>query len=532
MTDAAEWWKTGTIYQVYPRSFQDTDADGVGDLEGIRQRIPYLVELGIDAIWLSPVFRSPMKDFGYDISDYRAIDPLFGDMAAFDRLLADAHAAGLKLILDFVPNHTSDQHPWFLASRSSRNDPRRDWYLWEDAAPGGGPPNNWMSNFGGSAWRWDEATGQYYYHAFLTEQPDLNWRNPAVRAAMFDTLRFWLDKGVDGFRVDVVWLMIKDAEFRDNPDNPGWRPGQPDIDRHLQVHSADQPEVHEVIAEMRSVVDEYRDRLLIGEIYLPLRKLMSYYGKDNRGVDLPFNFQLLRAKWDAETIAGLVDDYEAALPVGGWPNWVLGNHDQPRIAARVGDAQARIAAMLLLTLRGTPTLYYGDEIGIGDVTIPVDRIQDPQAKNEPDTSFNRDKSRTPMQWSGAEQGNFSEVEPWLPPTDDRAVRNVEAMRADPNSILGFTRALLALRRKIGPLRTGAYRRLLARGGLFAFERVADGERVGVFLNLSHEPIEIEVPDDYVGAKILLAARSARLDDGLTRRMTLAGDQGFIVRPPS
>ena len=525
-----KWWKTGTIYQIYPRSFQDTDGDGVGDLDGVRRRIPYLVDLGIDAVWLSPIFRSPMKDFGYDISDYRAIDPLFGDMVAFDELLADAHSAGLKLILDFVPNHTSDQHDWFLSSRSSREDPKRDWYLWKDAAPDGGPPNNWMSNFGGSAWQWDEATGQYYYHAFLTEQPDLNWRNPAVRAAMFDAMRFWLDKGVDGFRVDVIWLMIKDAEFRDNPDNPGWRPGMPDIDRHLQVYSADQPEVHDVIAEMRSVVDEYPDRLLIGEIYLPVRKLVSYYGKDNRGVDLPFNFQLLRTKWDAETIAELIDDYEAALPDGGWPNWVLGNHDQPRIAARVGDAQARIAAMLLLTLRGTPTLYYGDEIGIGDVVIPIERIQDPQAKNEPDTNFNRDKARTPMQWASAEHGGFSEAEPWLPLTDDKAMRNVGSMDANSRSILSLTKALLALRRAQPALRTGVYRRLLVGGGLLAFERVENDERVAVFLGFGHEPIEIDVPEPYVGAKILAAVQQTGFEIGLPNKMVLEGGQGLVVMP--
>ena len=528
-TGAMAWWKTGTIYQIYPRSFQDSDGDGVGDLDGIRRRLAHVAGLGVDAIWLSPIFRSPMKDFGYDIADYCAIDPLFGTMETFDRLLAETHAAGLKLILDFVPNHTSDQHDWFLASRSSRRDPKRDWYLWRDAAPGGGPPNNWMSNFGGSAWQWDEATEQYYYHAFLKEQPDLNWRNPAVRAAMFDTLRFWLDKGVDGFRVDVIWLMIKDAEFRDNPDNPGWRPGQPDIDRHLQVHSADQPEVHQVIEEMRAVIDGYPGRLLIGEIYLPIRKLVSYYGKDNRGVDLPFNFQLLRAKWDAATIAGLVDEYEAALPEGGWPNWVLGNHDQPRIAARVGEAQARVAAMLLLTLRGTPTLYYGDELAIGDVTIPFDRIQDPQAKNEPDTNFDRDKARTPMQWSVGEHAGFSDADPWLPLTVDHGTRTVEAMAHDPGSMLALTKALLALRRTEPTLQTGAYRRLAAGNGLFAFERIGPGGRIGIFLNLSAVPVEFDVPSPHVDAAVVLAAQAPQDHDRLPGRLRLAGDQGFVVK---
>ncbi len=330
------WWQTAIIYQIYPRSFSDSNGDGVGDLSGITSRLDYLPELGVDAIWISPIFKSPMKDFGYDIADYQAIEPLFGSMADFDDLLASAHARGLRVILDFVPNHTSDQHPWFLASRSSKTDPKRDWYLWRDPAPDGGPPNNWLSEFGGSAWQFDEHTGQYYYHAFLAAQPDLNWRNPAVVEAMHDVLRFWLRKGVDGFRVDVIWLLIKDAEFRDNPPNPDYGPGKPPHQKLIPLYTTDMPEVHQVIAGMRRVVDEFQDRLLIGEIYLPIDRLVTYYGHDLDGAHLPFNFSLLNTAWDGQKIAKLVSDYEAALPHGGWPNWVLGNHDQPRIASRVG----------------------------------------------------------------------------------------------------------------------------------------------------------------------------------------------------
>jgi alpha-glucosidase len=370
------WWKHGVLYQIYPRSFQDTDGDGVGDLKGISERLEYLEWLGVDAIWISPVYPSPMADFGYDVSDYCSIDPLFGSLEEFDRLVAAAHARKIKVILDFVPNHTSERHPWFLESRASRINPKRDWYIWREGGPDGSPPNNWLSQFGGPAWTREARTGQYYLHSFLPEQPDLNWRNPAVRTAMYDVLRFWLDRGVDGFRVDVIWLLIKDAALRDNPPNPNYRPNEAGIHRFMQVYSADQPETHEVVAEMRFVLDQYDERVLIGEIYLPIERLVTYYGQDLRGAQLPFNFQLLHTAWTAAAVGKLVTDYEGALPPGGWPNWVLGNHDQPRIAARVGEAQARVAAMLLLTLRGTPTMYYGDELGIGRVAIPQKAVKD------------------------------------------------------------------------------------------------------------------------------------------------------------
>ncbi|MDB5687315.1 MAG: alpha-amylase, partial [Rhizorhabdus sp.] len=385
------WWQSGTIYQIYPRSFQDSNDDGVGDLAGIERRLDHLVALGVDAVWLSPIFASPMADFGYDVADYCDVDPLFGNLADFDRLLAAAHHRGLKLLLDFVPNHSSDRHPWFVESRSSRDSAKRDWYIWRDPAPGGGPPNNWISDFGGSAWEYDEASGQYYYHAFLKEQPDLNWRNPDLRAAMMDALRFWFDRGVDGFRIDVLWHMVKAAHFPDNPANPDYHPDMGEMYKVHQLHSTDQPEVHDIAAEMRAIADDYAgDRVLIGEIYLPVERLMMYYGTGAPGVHLPFNFQLIDAPWNARGLAAIIAEYEAALPEGGWPNWVLGNHDRPRIAAKLGEAQARVAAMLLFTLRGTPTLYYGDEIGIGRVDIPAARAVDPRELREPGLGLGRD----------------------------------------------------------------------------------------------------------------------------------------------
>jgi len=523
---APRWWRDETIYQIYPRSFRDSSGDGVGDLEGIRTRLPYLRDLGVDAIWLSPIFASPMKDFGYDIADYCAIDPLFGSMADFDRLLEEAHGHGLKLLLDFVPNHTSDQHAWFQSSRSGRDDLKRDWYIWRDPAPGGGPPNNWISNFGGPAWTFDEATGQYYYHAFLASQPDLNWRNPDVRAAMYDTMRFWLDKGVDGFRVDVIWHLIKDEHLRDNPPNPAYVPGRPEIDRNLQIHSADQPEIHRVTAEMRGVMEEYDERLLIGEIYLPLERLMAYYGKDGTGVHLPFNFQLILSPWRAEEVARIVREYEAALPEDGWPNWVLSNHDQPRIAARTGAAQARLAAMLLLTLRGTPTIYYGDELGTGDVDVPHDRIQDPWAKQEPDASFNRDKARTPMQWSAEPHAGFSQAEPWLPLTADWLARNVEAVETDPASMLQLYRSLLK-RRRHSAFRTGDYRQLGVADDVFSYERCDENGRFAVLLNFASEPRATSLHPAFEDGAILCSTDANRAGSAAGPFM-LGPDEGVVI----
>ena len=310
------WWQRGVIYQVYPRSFQDSNGDGVGDLKGISLRLEHLVDLGIDAIWISPIFPSPMRDFGYDVSDYCAIHPLFGSLADFDALLESAHARGLKVILDFVPNHTSDEHPWFQESRSSKFHPKRDWYVWRDAKPDGSPPNNWESEFGGPAWTFDEVAGQYYYHAYLKEQPDLNWRNPEVEQAMCDVLRFWFDRGVDGFRVDAIHHLHEDEEDRDNPPDPDWRPGMEPKRRWLQIRTIDQPGVHASIRAMRRVADAYPDRVMIGEAYLPIDQLMAYYGADLTGFHLPFNFHLISTDWKPKAVASLIETYEAALPVG------------------------------------------------------------------------------------------------------------------------------------------------------------------------------------------------------------------------
>jgi alpha-glucosidase len=505
----ALWWQRGVIYQIYPRSFQDTDDDGIGDLKGIVRRLEYLVSLGIAAIWISPIYPSPMVDFGYDVAEYCDVDPRFGTLADFDDLLAQAHRRGLKVLLDFVPNHTSDQHAWFVESRSSRENQKRDWYIWRDAAADGGPPNNWISDFGGSAWEWDEVTEQYYYHAFLKEQPDLNWRHPAVRAAMYDVMRFWFDRGVDGFRIDVLWHLLKAADFPDNPPNPAYQSGMGEMHRLIQLHSTDQPEVHRIAAEMREIADEYGargngERALIGEIYLPVDRLMHYYGGERPGVHLPFNFQLIDAPWEACSLATMITNYEAALPPGGWPNWVLGNHDRPRVAARYGQAQARVAAMLLLTLRGTPTLYYGDELGLSDVVIGPSQVRDPRELREPGLGLGRDPVRTPMPWDGCENAGFTTAKPWLPLNADWPARNVARMTEDSQSILTLYRRLLALRRDCPALSIGDFVLLDMEGEMLAYERRHKAERLIVALNLGGRPHRLELPGWARDSQLLLS----------------------------
>ena len=531
-SEDARWWKRGVIYQIYPRSFQDTNGDGIGDLAGIEARLDHVVRLGVDAIWLSPIFPSPMADFGYDISDYCGIDPIFGDQAAFDRLLAATHARGLRLLLDFVPNHSSDRHPWFIESRASRDNPKRDWYIWRDPAPGGGPPNNWISDFGGSAWEWDAATGQYYLHAFLKQQPDLNWRNPELRIAMMDMLRFWLDRGVDGFRIDVLWHIVKADDFPDNPLNPDWAPGRTERDRLIQLHSTDQPEAHAISAEFRALADSYsartgRERVLIGEIFLPNERHARWYGTpDKPQVHLPFNFQLIENRWDAAVLRRIIGAYEASLPAYGWPNWVIGSHDAPRIAARIGEAQARVAAMLLLTLRGTPTLYQGDEIGIGEVPIPPDRIRDPQDLRQPGIGIGRDRSRTPMPWDGSPHAGFSTAEPWLPLNPDWPIRNVAAQERDPGSMLALYRELLALRRSRNALSIGSFALVEAERDVLAYERRHGSERLLVALNLSAETRALPLPAGAGAVEPLASTLPLRPFDG-----ALAPDEGLVLRLP-
>jgi alpha-glucosidase len=527
------WWQTSIIYQIYPRSFQDSNGDGVGDLPGILQRLDYVKSLNVGAIWLSPINPSPMHDFGYDVADYCAIHPLFGTLEDFDRLLAATHARDMKLILDLVPNHTSDEHAWFQESRSSRDNPKRDWYIWRDPTAAGGPPNNWTSFFGGPAWTLDEQTGQYYLHQFVKQQPELNYRNPEVLAAMLDQMRFWLDRGVDGFRVDVIWLMIKDAGLRDEPVDPNWDGVNPH-NRLQHIYTQDQPEVHDVIRQMRSLLDEYSDRMMVGEIYLPNRQLISYYGAAFDEVHLPFNFQLINAAWDAPTVRRLVEQYEADLPAGAWPNWVLGNHDQHRVATRVGSAQARVAQMLLLTLRGTPTCYYGDELGMEDVPIPPEMVQDPPAVNQPEIAHivGRDPERTPMQWDTSANAGFATpgLQTWLPLAHDYAQRNVVVQEQEARSTLAFFRALTTLRQSTPALTVGDYASVdTGVENIFAFTRARDNERLLVVLNFGDATHRLNLSQLGADAEILLSTSMESTGKVRLRALYIVGNEGVVLR---
>jgi len=505
-----EWWRSAVVYQIYPRSFQDSNGDGIGDLEGVRRRLDYLTDLGVGAIWLSPFYPSPMADFGYDVSDYCGVDPMFGTLDDFDRLLTDLHDRDMKLIIDWVPNHTSERHPWFVESRSSRDNPRRDWYTWVDPKPDGTPPNNWRSQFGGGAWQWDEHTGQYYLHSFLAAQPDLNWRNPEVEAAMLDTLRFWLERGVDGFRMDVVAFIMKDPDLCDDPEPP----------TEELPRSREHPDVHAVFRRIRAVLEEYDPpRFSIGEIYEPnWQRWASYYGGELDELTMPFNFSLLHSPWNARVFRNLVDGCDIAVPPGAWPNYVLGNHDEVRLATRYGSSAARGAAMLLLSLRGTPTLYYGDELGMEEVDISPEDQQDPWGRQMP--GMGRDGCRTPMEWNTNPNAGFTTASPWLRVADGWEARNVASQGE--TSTLAFYRHMLALRKVTPALVMGEYRSFDAPDDCFAFERCHSSERLAVVVNFGGEDRRVDIP-----GTLLLSTMLDR--KGPAEHLDLRPHEGVIVR---
>lgn len=473
--------------------------------------------LGVDALWLSPIFRSPMRDFGYDVSDYRDVDPVFGTLADLDRLVGEAHSRGIRIVLDFVPNHTSSDHPWFREARASRNAPKRDWYVWRDPAPEGGPPNDMLAQFGGSAWTLDVGTGQYWYHSFLPEQPDLDWRNREVRGAMLDILRFWFDRGIDGVRIDVVWMIAKDDwPWRSGPVGAG--PGGLGGDPRNALEHGDGRAINDRLRELRGVADAYGDRVLIGEVYMPPARLVRFYGEGGRGVHLPFNVALITLPWDARTLAAAVAEYEAVLPRGGWPNWVLGNHDQSRVATRLGAAQARVAAMLLLTLRGTPTMYYGDELGLTDVPIPRDRVVDVGG---------RDPERSPMPWEPGLHAGFSAAQPWLPMAAEAQAVNVAAQHAEPASMLSLYRRLLAVRREEPSLQSGTWAAVRSADGVLAYDRAAGGRTLRIVLNMTHEPVTVTVSGAWA---VRLSTGPGRLDEAVAGSVDLRADEGLILGP--
>lgn len=522
------WWRAATIYHVYPRSFCDSDGDGVGDLPGVTSRLASLVDLGVDTVWLSPFYPSPMVDFGYDVSDHLDVDPLFGTLDDALGLIDEAHRLGLRVLLDLVPGHVSDQHPWFRAARSSPDDPHRDWFVWRDPAPDGGPPTNWRSEFGGPAWTLDPASGQYYYHAYLPEQPNLNWHHPGVRAAMFEVVDTWLDRGADGFRIDAFRRLFVDRQFRDEPPNPDYDPSvDSESESLLPIHTSEQPEMFELAADLRRHVDARGDHVLLGEIYLEPEALVRYHGSPDRpGLHLAGNFNLLWTPWTADDLADLIVRYEALLGPHAWPTWVLGNHDRSRIASRIGVAQARVAAMFLLTVRGTPTIYAGDELGLTDVPIAAERVRDPWELREPGRGFGRDPVRTPIPWDGAPGHGFTTGEPWLPFGPDASSVNVAAQRSDATSMWNLHRRLLELRRHDPALRTGSIEAVTASGGVLSYRRRSDDREVIVVLETAGRPAELSA--DLRGATVLLSTHLDR--EGPLDSVELRADEGLVLAP--
>ena len=491
------WWRRAVFYEIYPRSFQDSNGDGVGDLNGITSRLDHLARLGVDAVWITPFYPSPQVDFGYDVSDYENIDPQFGTLADFDRLVREAHARKIKVVIDFVLNHTSDKHPFFVESRSSRANPKRDWYIWHDPKDGG-LPNNWSSSFGPVAWTLDPKTGQYYYHYFYSQQPELNWRNPEVERRMFETVRFWLRRGADGFRLDAVNYLFEDTRLRDNPVLAELRPGTTTGERlQEKKYNRDLPEVQDVMVRLRAYNDRVNpESVLIGEAYVPKwEELMRYYGLADNGVHLPFNFFLVmdkaRTTLDASVFRDVIAQSERAL-AGRWTTYVLSNLDMPRHYDRYGDGRhndeiAKLMATMLLTLRGSPFLYYGEEIGM-TTTEPktIDEVQDPVGRRYWPANKGRDGERTPMQWDSTPLSGFTTGRPWLKIPPSAAERNVAAQDADANSILNFYRKLIRLRRQSPALLDGEYRAVGNDPHVYAYLRRTPSQTMLVALNMSAE----------------------------------------------
>lgn len=523
------WWQRAVVYQIWVRSYYDTDGNGNGDLRGVIEKLDYLAWLGVDVLWLSPVYPSPLVEAGYDVTDFKAVHEMFGTLADMDELLATAHDRGVRVLLDFVPNHTSDAHPWFVESRSNRENPKRNWYLWADPKPDGGTPNNWVGCFGGSAWTFDKQTGQYYYHAFLAQQPDLNWRNPEVEQAIAEAIRFWLGRGVDGLRMDAIWHLIKDDQLRDNPVNPNYTPDLPPDNVVFGRFTRDRPEIHEVIARIRNVFDEFDDRMLAGELYMDLEPMMAYYGSpEHPELHLPLNLQLSVRDWNAMEVGRFVEQYDAALPGGAWPNWAVGTHDSNRIASRVGDAQVRNAAMLLLLLRGTPIVYYGDEIGMHSADVPRGSIVDLRELLTPYIGLGRDPARSPMQWDAQTNAAFTTGTPWLPLAQDWQTLNVAAQSQDPSSVLSLHRALVALRRSHPVFVHGSYATVHLSESLFAFRRDTEEAHALVALNFGSEPASFALPEDLAGAGIVLSTNGKNERPSVGESLDLDGSEGVVL----
>lgn len=515
------WWKDGIIYQVYPRSFADTNQDGIGDLPGITTHLDYLAELGVSAIWLSPVYLSPDIDFGYDVSNYTAINPTMGTLEDFDLLVSEAHRRDIRIVMDLVLNHTSQDHPWFQDSRRSRHNPHQDWYLWADPQPGKKVPNNWGSVFGGTGWEYESQRDQFYFHMFAREQPDLNWRCPEVRQAMLDVFRFWLDRGVDGFRLDVFNCYFKQQDLKDNPTHPFGLRG---FERQRHIYDVDQPEMMPLLVEIRQLLDRYPERYMVGEPFLSSPQRAAHYC-GSQLLHAAFNFEFTHSRWAPKQFLKAIQQWEAALGESAWPNYVLGNHDLIRLASRYqsGEADNRlfVASALLLTLRGTPYIYYGEEIGMRELRLKRHQLLDPVGKKYFPFYKGRDGCRGPMQWNASSQAGFSLAAPWLPVHPDYPVRNVDRQSADPQSLLNFYRKLIAIRRQSIALRQGKFIPLnLKSRHALAYLRQSAEQTILVALNFSNQPEPVVLPEDLASFDWQILLSTSRTAPEIPPNLTL------------
>ena len=534
-----EWWRDAVFYEIYIRSFQDSNGDGIGDLNGIASRLGYLADLGVDALWITPFYPSPQVDFGYDVSDHEDVDPQFGTLADFDRLVRAAHALGIRIVVDIVLNHTSDHHAWFQASRASRESEFRDWYIWRDGAPGGGPPNNWQSVFGGPAWSRDPGTGQWYYHCFYREQPDLNWRNPAVEQRMFDTLKFWIDRGVDGFRLDAVNTLFEDPELRDNPMLPTPKVTLTGVVTQRYLYTRRLPELHDTLRRVRAFVDRHDAKVvLISEAYVEnAGELARFYGDDDE-IQLPFNFALAQVpSLEADGFRRAVTDVERVC-AGRWPSLVLSNHDIDRACDRyAGDVEVdsigKLLAVMLLTLRGAPFVYYGEEIGMRtDPPAQLDDVRDPVGRTFWPRYKGRDGVRRPMPWQRGDGAGFTPGSPWLPFSADAEQRNVESQRGRSGSILELYRRLIALRRQHAALREGDYEPLESPSHVFAYARRRGEHTLVVLLNMSAGDCQLTlthvgIPTPASGWQVVVGTHRRELE-AVANGLVLAPFEGVVL----
>lgn len=555
-----DWWKKAVFYQIYPRSYMDSNGDGIGDIPGIISKLDYLNDgtpnsLGIDAIWFSPFFKSPDYDFGYDISDFCDIDPRFGTLEDFDRLVEECHKRNIRVMLDLVVNHTSVEHEWFKESRSSRDNPKRDWYIWKDGhGPDNKPPNNWKNNFFGSAWEWDEHTEQYYLHSFLVQQPDLNWFNPEVREAIYDVVRFWLDRGADGYRLDVAHHYCKDEQFRDNPpfifkekvaDKMPW------YDRALEAnvfyllglpefqvtrYNKHHPETHNILKDIRTILDSYPEKTSVGEIENEDPSVTASYYGNNDELHMNFYFDLMFCVWRADAFRRCVERWERLLPEEAWPAYTFSNHDQDRCFSKYdslgrGDKRARVFALMLLTLRGTPFIYYGEEIGMKNAKLARHQLKDPVGKKWHPVYKGRDGARTPMQWEDKPGAGFTTGEPWLPIGPEVNIRNAAVQENDPDSLLSFYKKLIWLRKELPALQTGSYRSLEkgVPSECYLYLRESDDDRLMVAINFSDikKTIPLTVKDKTFD--ILISTDPARKENTTGNELVLEPHEACLLR---